>query len=587
MYQPHAHHVLMFLGTFIALWSISLVARGLLHRPRVGPPPAVGPRKIKKPAVIAGLVGFPVGVGVLISGMWLRYWIFGREADPSGLTAFHAVAAGIVAFAAALAAWGLFVDRAKRTLRCPKCWYDMASVASTSRFTCPECGHDAKATHNLQRTRRHWKLVTLAAFIAFAGLLAPRFANIPRGGIKSVLPTTWFISAYWRLPDSWVRNTNLDDEWTMDRRLEESNSWAWQRSWFASKIRSEVRSPTRLHRLMRATEPDNLYSVVKDDDFRPETFMFVARQLGSPDAETRQSAAVFLEGGLGFYSINKSRRGVYWKVRERAMEQIAQHADEISRGLADDNLSVLLETCFILTEAKVKDQEVTDALIAAYPSITGTEVSITASLMLLSAGERHERAADAVLQRANDPSSRLSGPAWEAIAAQADDKALPPKLLARVDQELRVWTHPDRFTFAAIVRLSTPNADEGLQAHVQSIASTPGSQRVAALKAFRSIDNPYHKIRREHLRLPLIRAALTDPDPEVLKVAIEWIQLLTWDKIAGYETFLVDLEPLIGYRDQLIRHQAADTIAAIKETLEAEREAADAEKSSLPEAPDR
>ena len=52
---------------------------------------------------------------------------------------------GVVAVPAAgslIICWGLWGDRSKGRVRCPKCWYDMRGTVP--RLECPECGHDAK-----------------------------------------------------------------------------------------------------------------------------------------------------------------------------------------------------------------------------------------------------------------------------------------------------------------------------------------------------------------------------------------------------------------------------------------------------------
>jgi hypothetical protein len=47
---------------------------------------------------------------------------------------------------------GLWGDRSKGRVRCPKCWYDMRGTLP--RLECPECGHDAGHQRRLYRTRR-------------------------------------------------------------------------------------------------------------------------------------------------------------------------------------------------------------------------------------------------------------------------------------------------------------------------------------------------------------------------------------------------------------------------------------------------
>ena len=62
-----------------------------------------------------------------------------------------------------LVAWGLWGDRSKGRLRCPKCWYDMRGTVP--RLVCPECGHDARQERQLYRTRRAWRRIVVGAVL--------------------------------------------------------------------------------------------------------------------------------------------------------------------------------------------------------------------------------------------------------------------------------------------------------------------------------------------------------------------------------------------------------------------------------------
>jgi hypothetical protein len=50
---------------------------------------------------------------------------------------------------------GLWGDRSKGRVRCPKCWYDMRGTVP--KLECPECGHDARQERRLHNTRRRWR----------------------------------------------------------------------------------------------------------------------------------------------------------------------------------------------------------------------------------------------------------------------------------------------------------------------------------------------------------------------------------------------------------------------------------------------
>jgi Zn finger protein HypA/HybF involved in hydrogenase expression len=55
--------------------------------------------------------------------------------------------------------WGIWGDRSKGRVRCPKCWYDMRGTVP--RLECPECGHDALQLRQLHRTRRGRRRIIL------------------------------------------------------------------------------------------------------------------------------------------------------------------------------------------------------------------------------------------------------------------------------------------------------------------------------------------------------------------------------------------------------------------------------------------
>jgi len=97
-------------------------------------------------------------------------------------------------FAAALALAGLwftytalFRDRARGRRRCPRCWYSMEGIPST---TCPECGHDARTERRLLRTRRRWPRALAAAGLLAAALTIAALPYWLRGDWVSLVPTS-------------------------------------------------------------------------------------------------------------------------------------------------------------------------------------------------------------------------------------------------------------------------------------------------------------------------------------------------------------------------------------------------------------
>ena len=63
----------------------------------------------------------------------------------------------------ALLCWGLWGDRSKGRVRCPRCWYDMRGTVP--RLVCPECGHDAGSERQLCRDRRGWRRIVLGVLL--------------------------------------------------------------------------------------------------------------------------------------------------------------------------------------------------------------------------------------------------------------------------------------------------------------------------------------------------------------------------------------------------------------------------------------
>lgn len=84
-----------------------------------------------------------------------------------------------------LATWGLFSDRPRGRLRCPKCWYDL-SHSGTLR--CSECGHVSRSEKDLTRTRRRWGPALLAIALLTGGglVLLDRASQV---GWTSMTPT--------------------------------------------------------------------------------------------------------------------------------------------------------------------------------------------------------------------------------------------------------------------------------------------------------------------------------------------------------------------------------------------------------------
>ncbi|MBX3404878.1 MAG: hypothetical protein KF699_15820 [Phycisphaeraceae bacterium] len=84
-----------------------------------------------------------------------------------------------------VATWALFADSARGRKRCPKCWYDMSASPA---LTCPECGTTAKSPAALLRTRRHWRVLLVAAVVLALSAAAAVGPNLRAGRGFDLVP---------------------------------------------------------------------------------------------------------------------------------------------------------------------------------------------------------------------------------------------------------------------------------------------------------------------------------------------------------------------------------------------------------------
>ncbi len=82
--------------------------------------------------------------------------------------------------------WALLSDwwhAGYKKRRCPKCAYDMTG---TGGLKCPECGRTAKSERRLFRSRRRWKLATLALVALACASSGPIWVKVARDGWRSI-----------------------------------------------------------------------------------------------------------------------------------------------------------------------------------------------------------------------------------------------------------------------------------------------------------------------------------------------------------------------------------------------------------------
>src|SRR5262249_34831615 len=153
-------------------------------------------------------------------------------------------------------------DRSRGRRRCPRCWYDMMGVPGRR---CPECGREARAEARLYRTRRRWRLVSLALVVMTAGMGVGGYPAYQKGW-ERLGPTTIlaaFVPAGDESPQATPATTTMgrfpgpigipvppaasapsrtlgqrltDDLW---RRLRAGEAWGWQsRLWVQRCMRA-------------------------------------------------------------------------------------------------------------------------------------------------------------------------------------------------------------------------------------------------------------------------------------------------------------------------------------------------------------
>jgi len=115
--------------------------------------------------------------------LYSLFWIIALILFPVGIGLFYE---------------GLWGDRSKGRLRCPKCRHDMLETFEMGSSKCPECGKDAGSEKKLKKNHRRWWAIVLAVV-----LLLPHFS------ISFILFLAWWqegaavaneIPSLWLLP---------------------------------------------------------------------------------------------------------------------------------------------------------------------------------------------------------------------------------------------------------------------------------------------------------------------------------------------------------------------------------------------------
>jgi hypothetical protein len=298
MWTPHAHDVLSFMSAFLALWGVSLLVRGVLHRSRHGSPtcPACRaavtvpglqcqacryeaharkefwPRKVHKTALVAGILALLIATGCLLGSMSLAQMV----SQQSWAASVGTLSAGLALGVLSLIAWAIYGEPSRGRKRCPKCWYEMATLAVAGRFQCPECGHDAESNRGLMKRRRRTKLAIALIPLLLAALWMPLILRSIQRGPTALIPTPVLILGMWFLPERLITGVGqnvgppANRDSLADRLVDRRESYAWQRAWVASSVQSKLDKSTDPATLLRAMH----MGVIDDSDRSRRKRMF-------------------------------------------------------------------------------------------------------------------------------------------------------------------------------------------------------------------------------------------------------------------------------------------------------------------------
>ncbi len=125
-------------------------------------------------------------------------------------------------------------DRVRDRRRCPKCWYDLAGVAT---LRCPECGTTAKSERELFRVMRRMRWAWAAVLFVVAASGCGVAAAVQQRDWRTYIPTTALILMYphVELPPASDPLLNWPIEFRLSTMNRRGSTWAWQRRWIARR----------------------------------------------------------------------------------------------------------------------------------------------------------------------------------------------------------------------------------------------------------------------------------------------------------------------------------------------------------------
>lgn len=532
MWLPQAHHVLWFLGGFLAAWGLSVLAR-LPGRWRLG-------LSIWAWAA-AGLGTGGAGVACFAAGESVRRWVYQDSGLPVDVTAPRIAAVGVFAFAIVVACKGLWGDRARGRKRCPRCWYDMAGVAAAGRLVCPECGHEAKKAADLERARVSRRTIVGAGLLVLLAAMVPWVWNVRQGGIKSMLPTTVMIAGVWWWPDEWLENAKTDDQWTLEQRLKPKRCYEWQREWLKHKFEDALAKPTSFERVFRVAKHYEFGHKVTED-----TYLFAWRHLGSDDPEVRARAIEF-EDKLG------PKMWLRYEDVAPNYDRVREIRAELLKALHQDDAKVCFRAGWLLCKVRLCRDEVLRAWLARYPDELDAGVTEELSSLLLRHFPESSQAHDAVCKALGHRDKVIVERVLRAIAYAGYTQRLPPDFQAALVKVFNGAKRDDLWRTSTQVLINEPNRDDEVVRWVVWMATKQWPTAADCQSLVESSDLPWP------MKRPLFEWAMTSFSPELIESAM---QLTRHANMSEQERWwiAVRLSPLVGAAYSPSRSSAKDLI---------------------------
>lgn len=401
--------------------------------------------------------------------------------------------------------WFVRGDPARGRRRCPRCWYDMAGVAS---LACPECGRTARSerSQRRRRRRRRWAglglglLITAAAFYVADPIVRRGWGGAPV--VARLVAIPWCDLTDYRFQQP------LND--AIARGLPR-----WQQRLLARRLRAAIErdSPNPSRRTIAAVIAQQAWASGSDMRSLRPTLIALADD-ADPQAASAASNAL---GGifLGDASMipvwtGLLRQSPHAAVRAnaagalRGMDSLdAAASDALRAALADPDRMVVAQAA---PAAGV--QRVSGAAPILMELVRGPDVSVRAAALR---GLR-DMGPDAVgvvpdlitgLASPDDPLRGLIAEALGAIGGPARS-ALPALLAACDDDQPSVRGR----AMIAVGRLAEPGDEQALAAIVPALDAEPTYVQRAALEALLHLQwIPSDDQRRQ------LESMLATPDP--------------------------------------------------------------------------